>query len=77
MLHKRLLNVVQLSVVGFGGYHIGQNKDKYCDYFYGNSVTIDGKRIINKPGLPVFGTVSAATPFVETGGPKDRVRICC
>ncbi|CAB3229657.1 unnamed protein product [Arctia plantaginis] len=73
MLRKRLLYLAQLSAVGFGGYYVGQNKEKYCDFLYGNSVTVDGKRILNKPGLPVFGTVSAATPFVETNGSKDRI----
>lgn len=72
MFRKRLLHLTQLSAVALGGYYAGQNKDNIFNFVWENSITIDGKRIKNMPGLPVFGTVSAATPFVESGS-KDRV----
>lgn len=73
MIRNRLLHLAQLSAIGLTGYFVGQNKDKVCDILSGDSVVIDGKRIKSMPGLPVFGTVSAATPYMEVGG-KDRVR---
>ncbi|CAD0205188.1 unnamed protein product [Chrysodeixis includens] len=72
MIRNRLLHLAQLSAIGLTGYYFGQNKDKLCDVLSGDSVVVDGKRIKSMPGLPVFGTVSAATPYMEMGG-KDRV----
>ncbi|XP_075985288.1 endonuclease G, mitochondrial [Anticarsia gemmatalis] len=73
MFRKRLFHLAQLSAVGLGGYYAGQNKEKISNLFGEDSITIDGKRIKNMPGLPVFGTVSAATPYMESGGAKDRI----
>ncbi|XP_026728286.1 endonuclease G, mitochondrial [Trichoplusia ni] len=72
MIRNRLLHLAQLSAIGLTGYYVGQNKDRLCDILSDDSVVIDGKRIKSMPGLPVFGTVSAATPYMEMGG-KDRV----
>ncbi|XP_053618087.1 endonuclease G, mitochondrial-like [Plodia interpunctella] len=72
MFRKRLLYLTQLSAVGLAGYCAGQYSGKI-----GNddsqAVTIDGKRVQSMPGLPIFGTVSAATPFNDMGSAKDRV----
>ncbi|XP_045762596.1 endonuclease G, mitochondrial [Maniola jurtina] len=70
MIPKRLLHVAQLSAVGIAGYYIGQTeKFNVCK----ESVLVDGKLISSKPGLPIFGTVSAAAPFTDSSIPKDRV----
>ncbi|CAH2237665.1 endonuclease G, mitochondrial [Pararge aegeria] len=69
MIPKRLLHIAQLSVVGLAGYYIGQNEKPESK----ESVLVNGKFISSKPGLPIFGTVSAATPFTDSGAPKDRV----
>ena len=71
MISKRILHIAQLSAVGLVGYYVGQK-----DIFNGNkedSIVINGKKLTSMPGLPIFGTVSAATPFVEGGTAKDRV----
>ncbi|XP_034825929.1 endonuclease G, mitochondrial [Maniola hyperantus] len=70
MIPKRLLHVAQLSAVGIAGYYIG-----HTEKFNGckESVLVDGKLISSKPGLPIFGTVSAAAPFTDSSTPKDRV----
>lgn len=71
MYRKRLLNLAQLCAVGCTGYFAGQlSKNK--EYDGENEITVDGRRLKNMPGLPIFGTVSAATPYTESG-PKDRV----
>ncbi|XP_022125860.2 endonuclease G, mitochondrial [Pieris rapae] len=69
MISKRLLHLAQLSAVGLTGYLIGQRKCFEKD----KSVVLPGKTLTSLPGLPIFGTVSAATPYVESGGAKGRV----
>ncbi|XP_052742113.1 endonuclease G, mitochondrial [Bicyclus anynana] len=69
MISKRLLHVAQLSAIGLAGYYIGQIDKADSN----DSVIVNGKPISRKPGLPIFGTVSAATPFTDSGTPKDRV----
>lgn len=71
MISKRLLHLAQLSAVGLGGYYIGQ----YEKFNTKESILVDGKLLSSKPGLPIFGTVSAATPFTDSSTPKDRVRL--
>ncbi|KAH9637401.1 hypothetical protein HF086_012014 [Spodoptera exigua] len=73
MIRNRLLQIAQLSAVGLTGFYIGQNKDKFSNYNNDDSIIIDGKRLRSMPGLPVFGTVSAATPYTDSGSSKDRV----
>ncbi|KAF9411494.1 hypothetical protein HW555_009735 [Spodoptera exigua] len=73
MIRNRLLQIAQLSAVGLTGFYIGQNKDKFSNYSNDDSIIIDGKRLRSMPGLPVFGTVSAATPYTDSGSSKDRV----
>ena len=74
MFRKRLMHVAQLSAVGLTGYYVGQNIDKFHNFVWNDSIIVDGKRVKSMPGLPVFGTVSAATPYTDTGSSKDRVR---
>lgn len=74
MFRRRLLHIAQLSAIGLTGFYVGQNKDYFHNFLWDDSVIVDGKRLKSMPGLPVFGTVSAATPYMETGGTKDRVR---
>lgn len=69
MISKRLLHLAQLSAVGLTGYFIGQH-DKY---FKNEDKLVNGKTLTTLPGLPIFGTVSAATPYTESGGARDRV----
>lgn len=71
MIKKKLLNLFQLSTVGLTGYYIGTNKDKLTQFFNDSSVIINGKPLKKLPGLPVFGTVSAAAPYMESG--PDRI----
>ncbi|KAJ0171455.1 hypothetical protein K1T71_013005 [Dendrolimus kikuchii] len=71
MLNKRLLRLVQLSAVGFTGYYVGQNKDRFANILNEHTVIINGNVLKKMPGLPVFGTVSAAAPYVESGA--DRI----
>lgn len=66
--------IAQLSAVGLTGYYVGQNTDKFHNFLWNDSIIVDGKRLKSMPGLPVFGTVSAATPYTETGGTNNRVR---
>lgn len=73
MYRKRLLYLAQLSAVGLTGYYLGQNNETIYTLFNQDTIVVDGRRLKSVPGLPVFGTVSAATPYVESGGAKDRV----
>uniref|UniRef100_A0A2A4JYS5 Endonuclease n=1 Tax=Heliothis virescens TaxID=7102 RepID=A0A2A4JYS5_HELVI len=73
MFRKRLLHFAQLSAIGLTGFYVGQNTDKFNNNLWDDSIIVDGKRVKSMPGLPVFGTVSAATPFTESSGGKDRV----
>ncbi|XP_013149623.1 PREDICTED: endonuclease G, mitochondrial [Papilio polytes] len=68
MLPRRLIQVAELGAVGLTGYYVGliKNKNNITD----NSVVIDGKIIRHMPGLPIFGTVSAATPYTESGSTR-------
>ncbi|XP_049880176.1 endonuclease G, mitochondrial [Pectinophora gossypiella] len=72
MIRKRLVNLAQLSAVGATGYYIGQYTQKPQE-INENRLVVDGKIIKSLPGLPIFGTVSAATPFTEGGNSKDRI----
>lgn len=74
MFRKRLFHVAQFAAIGVTGFYVGQNTEKINNFLYDDSIVVDGKRLKSMPGLPVFGTVSAATPYMETGGSKDRVR---
>lgn len=71
MIHKRVLHLAQLSVVGLAGYYIGQ-KEKIFENNE-NIVLQNGKTLKSMPGLPIFGTVSAAVPYTDGGHVKDRV----
>lgn len=71
MIKKRLLHFIQLSAVGFTGYYVGQNKDNFANILNEDSVIVNGNVLKKMPGLPIFGTVSAAAPYVESGA--DRV----
>lgn len=75
MFRKRLINLAQLSAVGVTAYYVGVYSERSYEKIKGceESVFINGKSINNMPGLPIFGTVSAATPYTESGGAKDRV----
>ncbi|XP_068625046.1 endonuclease G, mitochondrial [Battus philenor] len=68
MVPKRVVRIVQLGIVGVTGYYVGLNKNKIG--LLNNLVEVDGKKIRNMPGLPIFGTVSAATPYIETGSTR-------
>ncbi|KAI8432708.1 hypothetical protein MSG28_013671 [Choristoneura fumiferana] len=75
MFRKRLINLAQLSAVGVTAYYAGVYSERSYEKIKGceDSVFTNGKSINNMPGLPIFGTVSAATPYTESGGAKDRV----
>lgn len=73
MLRKRLFQLSQLAAVGFTGYFIGQYKDRLCSGE--DRIFLDGRALKSMPGLPIFGTVSAATAFVEGGSNRDRVSV--
>ncbi|XP_031834313.1 endonuclease G, mitochondrial [Nomia melanderi] len=68
-LKKLILNVSTLTTIGFGGYIIGKyseqkrhlNGEDECRNGIFSNVNIKGM-----PGLPLFGTVSAATAFVPS-----------
>lgn len=72
MFRKRLFHLAQLGAVGFTGYFIGQYKDRLCSAE--DTIFLDGRKLKSMPGLPIFGTVSAATPFVEGGSNRVRVK---
>lgn len=77
MFRKRLVNLAQLSAVSITAYYAGVYSERSCEKINGSedSVFINGKSINKMPGLPIFGTVSAATPYTESGGAKDRVSL--
>ncbi|XP_011554748.3 endonuclease G, mitochondrial [Plutella xylostella] len=76
MIHKKLLQVAQLSAVGFAGYYAGSYSQKHsANQSLVDSVVIDGRTVKNLPGLPIFGTVSAAAPYFDSGSPKDTSRV--
>ncbi|XP_078036278.1 endonuclease G, mitochondrial [Augochlora pura] len=72
VLTKVILNVSTLTTVGFSGWYIGKyseqkkhlNEGDECQAGIFSNINIKGM-----PGLPLFGTVSAATAFV----PKEAV----
>lgn len=70
MYAKRAVHIAQLSVAVISGYYLGHNF-KLDNVLPENEVIVNGKRLRNKPGLPIFGTVSAAAPYTE--GVRDRV----
>lgn len=65
MFRRRLFHLAQLGAVGFTGFFIGRYKDGLCRPE--DTILLNGKALKSMPGLPIFGTVSAATPFVEGG----------
>ncbi|XP_026750472.1 endonuclease G, mitochondrial [Galleria mellonella] len=71
MMRKRLLHFVQLGTVGIAGYFIGQHGLKNDDN--DDSFLINGKKIRKMPGLPIYGTVSAAAPYTDSSSAKYRV----
>ncbi|XP_061724186.1 endonuclease G, mitochondrial [Cydia pomonella] len=75
MIRKRLTNLAQLGAVGLTGYCLGIYSERSIDFFKTreDSIIINGKSIKNMPGLPIFGSVSAATTYVDSSGPKDRI----
>ncbi|KPJ00833.1 Endonuclease G, mitochondrial [Papilio xuthus] len=68
MISRRLIQVAQFGAVGLTGYYVGHVKNK--NNLVDNSLEIDGKIIQHMPGLPIFGTVSAATPYTESGSTR-------
>ncbi|XP_013173608.1 PREDICTED: endonuclease G, mitochondrial [Papilio xuthus] len=68
MISRRLIQVAQFGAVGLTGYCVGHVKNK--NNLVDNSLEIDGKIIQHMPGLPIFGTVSAATPYTESGSTR-------
>lgn len=75
MIRKKVVYLAQLSAVGFTGYCFGIYNSRKDGFITENAVTINGRNIRSLPGLPIFGTVSAATPFAEGGLTRDRVCI--
>lgn len=81
MYRQFLRKVAQFGVVGVSGYIIGQycNEGKIIDEGSVNkdlsTIIINGKSIKSLPGLPIFGTVSAAAPYSDSAVSKDRVCI--
>nr|AKB95585.1 DNA/RNA non-specific endonuclease [Chilo suppressalis] len=73
MFRKKISYIAQLSTVGLAGYALGQYNSKSIDNLSENSLLINGKTIRNMPGLPIFGTVSAAAPYTDGGIVKDRI----
>ncbi|XP_038218374.1 endonuclease G, mitochondrial [Zerene cesonia] len=69
MISKRLLHIAQLSAVGLAGYFVGYREKNKND----ESRNVNGKTLRSLPALPIFGTVSAAVPYTEGGGAKDRI----
>lgn len=65
---KVILKVSTLSTVGFGGWYLGKytEQNRQLNAENGNSGTciLSNINIKQMPGLPLFGTVSAATSFV-------------
>lgn len=74
MSKKYIFQIAQLGAMGFSGYCLGSyvQKEKKCNV-NGESIFVNGSVIKNMPGLPIFGTVSAATPFSSDGKAIDRV----
>lgn len=72
MFSKKLLHISQLSAIGLAGYYLGSHKQATDNSTSEDCVTVNGRIIKSLPCLPVFATVSAATPFSDSGS-KDRV----
>ncbi|KAI5632697.1 DNA/RNA non-specific endonuclease domain-containing protein [Phthorimaea operculella] len=72
MFRKRLINLVQLSAVGCTGYLAGKysQTNQRSDE---EGLLVNGKVIKSLPALPLFATVSAATPYTDSGNTKDRI----
>lgn len=75
MNRKYFMQLAQLGAVGFSGYVLGIYYEKRNTYLNGDSIFLNGRTIKNSPGLPIFGTVSAAAPFSDGGTTVDRVCI--
>lgn len=74
MFRKKLLQVVQFSTIGVAGYYVGQLRAKPSSNEGEEALIINGRTVTSMPGLPIFGTVSAAAPFSDSGTTKtDRV----
>lgn len=72
MIRKKVFHLAQLSAIGLTGYYIGQCNGKNTTQ---DCIEVDGKLLTSLPALPVFGTVSAAVPYTESGGSKDTTRV--
>ncbi|XP_054006449.1 endonuclease G, mitochondrial isoform X1 [Hylaeus anthracinus] len=72
---KFILNLSSLTTVGFGGWYFGKysEKKRYFDAEKDDSETsiFHNINIRKMPGLPLFGTVSAATAYVPTETATD------
>ncbi|XP_037297884.1 endonuclease G, mitochondrial-like [Manduca sexta] len=67
MFRKKIFYLAQLSAVGLTGYYFGLNKNA------DETLMVDGRSLRSMPGLPIFGTVSAATPYSDTGSDSSRI----
>lgn len=69
MQRKLFLNIVGISTVGLSGYLVGTQIERYKKKSNGSI----NSELFTKPGLPIFATVSAATPIGDSTYSPTRV----
>lgn len=60
---KSVLKISSVTGAGIFGWYAGKHYEQYSNYNKGRHGVVYYHDIKRLPGLPIFGTVSAATPF--------------
>ena len=73
---RMLIQLTTLTGVGFGAWYAGKYSEKkestsIINNDSSNTFALNVKNIRSRPALPIFGTVSAATPITVPDDPAD------
>lgn len=66
-----MFNLTALTSVGMGGWYLGKLSEQRRCWKNNETSVLSARQIRNMPGLPLFGTVSAATPLTPAGSDHD------
>lgn len=66
-----MFNLTALTSVGMGGWYLGKLSEHRRCWKNNETSVLSARQIRNMPGLPLFGTVSAATPLTPAESDHD------
>lgn len=68
---RRIVYNLTLTSVGMGGWYLGKLSEQRRYWKDNETSVLSATKIRNMPGLPLFGTVSAATPLTPAENDHD------